>query len=43
MLTQLQITAAKPKATPYTPLRGQGLALSVQPSGGGITSPASWG
>lgn len=33
MLTQLQITAAKPKAKPYTLSDGQGLALSVQPSG----------
>jgi hypothetical protein len=33
MLTQLQITAAKPKAKPYTLADGQGLALFVQPSG----------
>jgi len=33
MLTQLQITAAKPKAEPYTLADGQGLALFVQPSG----------
>jgi len=33
MLTQLQITAAKSKAKPYTLPDGQGLALFVQPSG----------
>ncbi|MGN6357605.1 MAG: tyrosine-type recombinase/integrase, partial [Novosphingobium sp.] len=33
MLTQLQITAAKPQAKPYTLADGQGLALFVQPSG----------
>lgn len=33
MLTQLQITAAKQKAKPYSLSDGQGLALFVQPSG----------
>lgn len=33
MLTQLQITAAKPKEKPFTLSDGQGLALVVQPSG----------
>lgn len=33
MLTQLQITSAKPKAKPYTLPDGQGLALFIQPTG----------
>lgn len=33
MLTQLQITSAKPKARPYSLTDGQGLALFIQPSG----------
>ena len=33
MLTQLQITSAKPKAAPYRLADGQGLVLVIQPSG----------
>jgi len=33
MLTQLQITAAKPSGKPYTLSDGHGLALAVQPTG----------
>ena len=33
MLTQLQITSAKPKAKPYRHADGQGLVLVIQPSG----------
>ena len=33
MLTQLKITSAKPKASPYNLSDGQGLALVIQPTG----------
>jgi hypothetical protein len=33
MLTQLQITSAKPKPKPYALSGGHGLALFVQPAG----------
>ena len=33
MLTQLQITAAKPKAKPYNLSDGQGLVLAIQTTG----------
>ena len=33
MLTQLQITSAKPKAKPYNLSDGQGLVLAIQATG----------
>lgn len=38
MLTQLKITSAKPKASPYNLSDGQGLALVIQPTGSKLWS-----